>query len=111
MISRILNKFKPARGRGDTTADSWLVIAPGVEAAANDAGLTVLDTIGGRVFVGSEAAAVMWLSASKGLSIGETADVIAIRFGVERDVAERRIRLFVELMQNNGLAMRRATQS
>jgi hypothetical protein len=75
----------------------------------NDQGLTILDTVGGRVFVGSEAAALMWLSLSKGLSLGETAGVMAARFGGERNLAERRVRLFLELLEQNGLTVRKAT--
>ena len=117
VISRIAEKFKalldggkprPAPGRSDSTGVAWLEAAPGVEAAANDNGLTILDTAGGRVFVGTDAAAVMWLSASKGLSFGETAEVIAARFGLERNLAENRIRLFLEVLERDGLTAPRA---
>jgi hypothetical protein len=118
VISRIANKFKALIASGkpqpthlcvDSTSVAWLEAAPGVKAAANDHGLTILDTVGGRVFVGSDAAALIWLSASKGLSLGETAGVIAARFGGERNLAERRVRLFLELLEQNGLALRKAT--
>jgi hypothetical protein len=116
VISRIADKCKalikgrkapPARGCIDSTGVAWLEVAPGVEAAANDKGLTILDTAGGRVFVGTDVAALMWVSASKGLSFGETAEVIAGRFGIERNLAENRIRLFVQLLERDGLTARR----
>lgn len=95
-------------GVAPAEADRWLSIAPGVQVSADEDGLAVLDTSTGRVFADNPAAASIWLSASKGLTIQQAAEELSTRFGIARDRAERDIRAFVESMVRNGLAVRGA---
>lgn len=110
MLSRMAAKFRAMPENALPQRTSWPELSAGVAVSANDKGLTILDTTSGRVFVGSEAAALMWSSASKGLSLGETADVLATRLGVRREEADRRVRLFMKLLEQNGLAVRVAVK-
>jgi hypothetical protein len=113
----LLERFRKRRSdpSGDSAAPDlkvtgWLQIAPGVQVSGDDRGLAFLDLSTGRIFVGNQIAGLIWLSASKGLSIDKTAEEIAARFEAPRDLVERDIRVFVEGLERNGLAVRRGAK-
>ena len=85
--------------------DRWLIISPGVQISADEEGLTFLNTLTGRIFVDNRIAALIWFSASSGLSIEKTAEDLSKRFGIAQDRAERDIRVFVEHLERAGLAV------
>ena len=95
----------PQGARPSPDADQWWpALAAGVEASADGEGLALLDTLTGRLFVSNQVAASIWLGASKGLSLDEVAEEIAMRFGVARERAKLDIQAFVGLLERHGLA-------
>ncbi len=111
MIKSLLNKWRmllrkrKQRGLAARETNCWLIIASGVQVSADEGGLACLDTLTGRVFVNNQVAALIWLSASRGLSIEKAAEDLATRFGITQDRAERDIRAFVERLERFGLAV------
>jgi hypothetical protein len=112
MIKPFLNKWRmllrkrKQRGLAARETDRWLIIAFGVQVSADERGLACLDTLTGRVFVDNQVAALIWLSASRGLSLEKAAEDLATRFGITQDRAERDIRAFVQRLERFELAVR-----
>jgi hypothetical protein len=101
-----IGKREQQKRNGAYRANQWLNLAPGVEVSVAADSLAWLNTFTGNVFVGNQVAALIWLCASRGLSLAATAEEIATCFGIPRDRAEQDIRLFVERLQGEGIVLR-----
>ena len=85
------------------SGDQWLAIAETVQASADEDGLVLFDTVSGRVFTGNQVAALVWLSASEGLTMDAAAEEIATRFSIPFDRAKRDIQMFLGEFERSGL--------
>jgi hypothetical protein len=63
----------------------------------------LLDLDGHAYYTASRSGAVLWPSVVAGTTVRELSDLLADRFSLDREVAERDVRAFLETLSGEGL--------